>query len=183
MWKDRLDGVIANLGIFFKTEVPNTMFEVACEDGGTCNTDQRSFKAYLSRWMGSTMQVAPHTIPSLMPLIETSATNAAKQCVGGAAGQSCGLKWTTNGVYDGSTGVGEQMSALEVTLALLAPSTAMPLTGDTGGTSTGDPDAGSQSNANPLVFDVVTTGDRVGAGFLTTAVIVFVLGGAWWMVS
>jgi hypothetical protein len=97
------------------------MTEVACENNGKCDTDQRSFKAYLSRWMGYTCIVAPWTREFLDPLIKASAQAAAKQCNSGPNQTSCGLRWIDNGKNDGSFGVGEQMAALEIVQSLLYP--------------------------------------------------------------
>lgn len=158
------------------------MYEVACEVNGKCDVDQKSFKAYLARWMAATTRVAPFTHDLIMTRLTASAKAAAAQCIGGDTGQVCGLQWTNYGVYDGSYGVGEQMSALEVVQSLLIGQVRGPVTNQTGGTSKGDPSAGSSSDENPLQMDAVTTGDRVGAGFLTTIVLIGIIGGAWWMV-
>lgn len=182
-WKQKLTGIINATDVFFSKDAPNVMFEVACEQNGKCNNDQRSFKAYLSRWMGYTMKVAPWTREMIMPKIRTSAAAAAKQCNSGENQTTCGLKWTQNGVNDGSFGPGEQMAALEVTQALLLDEVAGPVSQDNGGISKSNPNAGAGVQDKPITFDTVTTGDRAGAGILTTLVLVGILGGAWWMVS
>lgn len=158
------------------------MYEVACEPNGKCDVDQKSFKAYLSRWMAQTIKVAPWTADQLKPKLRASAIAAAKQCSGGSQGVTCGMRWTQT--YDGNYGVGEQMSALEVIGTMLIDNTAGPLTNATGGTSKGNPSAGGGDTGTPPVsYNEITTGDKVGAGFLTTFVLVGILGGAWWMVS
>jgi len=60
-----------------------------------------------------------------------------------------------------------------------------PVTNDTGGISQGNPAAGTGGSTTPsgLKLSPITTGDRVGAGFLTTIVLLLVIGGAWWMVA
>jgi mannan endo-1,6-alpha-mannosidase len=159
------------------------MYEVACEAGGKCNVDQRSFKAYLARWMAATTKMAPFTADIIIPKLKASAQAAAAQCIG-APGNTCGIRWTQGPTWDGSTGVGEQMSALEVIQSNLITNVSSPVTAKLGGTSKGDPSAGS-SGDNPVVdfvLEPVTTGDRVGAGFLTLLILVGVIGGAWWMV-
>ena len=160
------------------------MYEVACEPNGKCNIDQRSFKAYFARWMAGTIVRAPFTREVLLPLLQTSARAAAQSCVGGADGQQCGLQWTT-GTFDGSMGVGEQMSAMEVIQSNLIDQVPGPVTADKGGISEGDPSAGMAGDANPVGLnpDEITTADRVGAGFLTTMMLIGVIGGAWWMVA
>lgn len=183
VWKERLTGIIQGTDVFFHQEAKDVMFEVACESNGKCDVDQRSFKAYLSRWMAATTQVAPWTAPMIMTRLRTSAVAAAKQCSGGEDGKTCGLKWTTNGVWDGFSGVGEQMSALEVVGSMLINQVPGPVTMKTGGTSKSNPAAGSDSSDEPIRFADITTGDKAGAGFLTTLVLVGIIGGAWWMVS
>lgn len=183
IWKTRTAGIINGTSIFFSNDVPNVMYEVACEPNGKCDVDQRSFKAYLARWMAATTKIAPWTHDLIMPKLKASAQAAAKQCSGGTDGKTCGLKWTTGGVWDGSYGVGEQMSALEVIQSLLIDQVSGPLTNQTGGTSKSNPSAGSHSETSPLMFSPTTTGDKVGAGFLTTIILITILGGAWWMVA
>jgi len=160
------------------------MSEVACENNGKCDVDQRSFKAYLARSMAYTASVAPWAREQIDPYLQASAQAAAKQCNGGDQQTSCGLKWTTNGVNDGSFGVGEQMAAMEVVQALLYPSTSGPATAEKGGISKSNPDAGNDDKSDdPIKFDVVTTGDKAGASILTILVLVSIVVGAWWMVS
>jgi mannan endo-1,6-alpha-mannosidase len=159
------------------------MFEVACEAKDTCNTDQRSFKAYLSRWMGYTMIVAPWTRDLLFKRLQTSAKAAALQCNAGPDGNQCGLRWTNGAANDQKTGIGEQMAALEVMQNLLINDVPGPVTLEAGGISKSDPSAGSEAQSEPVAFDAVTTGDKAGAGFLTTVILIMILAGAWWMVS
>ena len=76
------------------------------------------------------------------------------------------------------------MSALSVVQANLVAGVAGPVTNNSGGTSKGNPAAGGAPTKTPTGIDTssITTGDRVGAGFLTTFMLVGVIGGAWWMV-
>ena len=180
LWRGRLDGIIEAAGIFFND---NVMIEVACENNGKCDVDQRSFKAYLSRWMGYTAIVAPWTRTKLDPLMKASAQAAAKQCNAGANQTSCGLRWVDNGKNDGSFGVGEQMAALEIVQNLLYPTVSGPATQKAGGISVSKPDAGADAPNTPITFNSITTGDKAGASILTLLVLVAILVGAWWMVS
>jgi mannan endo-1,6-alpha-mannosidase len=166
--------------VFFKN---NVMTEIACENNGKCDVDQRSFKAYLSRWMGYTAIVAPWTREFLDPMLQTSAKAAAAQCIGGNDQVSCGLRWVDNGKNDGSFGVGEQMAALEIVQSLLYPTVGGPATADRGGISKSDPNAGAEAPKTGPVFNAVTTGDKAGAGILTLIVLSSIIVGAWWMVS
>ncbi|KAF3490707.1 glycosyl hydrolase family 76 protein [Arthroderma uncinatum] len=179
-WKTRLDGLITGAGVFFSQKEPKgVMIEVACEANGNCNNDQRSFKAYMSRWMAATMLLAPHTQEIILPLIQASAKAAALQCNG--PNNACGLYWTKGADWGTSkTGVGEQMCALEVIQSNLWKNIKGPANIKTG-TSKGDPSAGGgPAMKQPSVID---TGDRAGAGFLTTIILLGIAGGVWWMVS
>lgn len=162
----------------------NVIAEVMCESIGTCNIDQRSFKAYLARWMAMAAVKAPFTYDRIKPILESSADAAVATCTGGGDGNQCGLRWTQR-TFDDSTGVGEMMSALEIIQANLIDYVEGPVTADTGGTSEGDPNAGQGSRVGPsdLNRSTVTTGDRVGAGLLTVVAVCFVVGGAWWLVA
>lgn len=160
------------------------MVEIACEPFGTCDTDNWSFKAYLARWMAATTKIAPWTYDIVMEKIRASAAAAALQCSGGSSGTLCGMKWTDGAKYDGTTGIGQQMSAMEVIQSLLISRVAAPVTNSTGGTSKGDPSAGSGGTFDPrLPQGVIQKKDRVGAGFLTTLVIVSGIGSLWWMIA
>ena len=157
------------------------MTEVACEPSGNCNVDQRSFKAYLGRWLAATTKVAPWTHDTIIPLLQVSAQAAALSCSGGDTGSACGMRWTT-GSFDGSTGVGEQMSALEVIQSNLIDYVPGPVSQGAGGISKGDPGAGTESHdIGPT--SIITTADRAGAGILTALVLVGLLGGTWWLVK
>ncbi|KAF8539949.1 glycoside hydrolase [Trichophaea hybrida] len=175
----------------------NIMCESACEssppytNAPTCNTDQRSFKAYLARFMALTYQLVPSTQDWIMARLSASATAAAKSCTGGDDGQTCGLSWIMQ-KYDGSPfgiakgGVGEHMAALEVFQSLLVPGAKAPVTQKNGGTSVGDASAGSGTSglsAEDLMQTSPTTqGDRAGAGILTTICLGGLVGLTYWLI-
>ena len=186
------------------------MAEVACEGNKKCNTDELSFKAYLSRWLAATSVLAPFTAATIQPLLASSAQAAAKQCTGGSSGTLCGTVWN-GGAWDGTQGVGQQMSALEVTQTNLAfiPQNGTsssggsssqggngagsatpgggngkgPLTQSTGGTSQGDASAGTtpQTWSGKSPPAPITAGDRAGASFLTLFFISVICGGSVWI--
>lgn len=123
IWKDRTAGFLQGATLFFKPDdnATDIMYETACETGVTgrhCNLDQQSFKAYLARFLAKTAVMAPFTKDTVTKYLKASAVGAAKSCSGGANGATCGSKWYTGG-WDGTSGVGQQLSALEVTQALL----------------------------------------------------------------
>ncbi|KAL6171677.1 hypothetical protein ACJQWK_02682 [Exserohilum turcicum] len=139
IWRTRLEGIVGGLSIFFRD---NVMTEISCENRGRCNIDQRSFKAYLSRWMAYTAMVAPWTRDSIDPRLEASAIAAAAQCTDEAGQSSCNLYWAAGNEHGRSFGVGEQMAALEVIQSLLYPVVTGPVSRNSGGTSLSSPNAG-----------------------------------------
>jgi mannan endo-1,6-alpha-mannosidase len=185
LWKNRVQGMLTETaGVFFNETIAQ---EQACETVNLCDIDQQSFKGYLIRWLAGTTQMAPFTFNTINPLLKSTATAAAKACSGspasgfnGIAGTACGFKWTVGG-FDGIVGVGQQMNALSALMYTLVSRVTAPLTADTGGTSQGDPNAGVQVTT-PRPLSPITTGDRVAAGFLTTAILFSVLGGSFFVV-
>jgi mannan endo-1,6-alpha-mannosidase len=158
-------------------------YEVACEPNDLCNVDQLSFKAYLSRWMAATTKVAPWTADQILPLLASSAQAAAQSCSGGTDGNMCGTKWTQAG-WDGTYGVGQQMSALEVIQSNLIKKVAGPVSNSTGGTSQGNPSAGTGTSTHvDNAPGVIGTKDKAGAGVLTAVVLAMLLGGGYVSVS
>ena len=95
--------------------------------GQVRDTDQLSFKAYLSRWLGQTAALVPSAKAQIQPLIHASAEGAIASCNGGPNQDTCGIQWPTM-TYDGTTGVGQQMSAMEVVQARLAIDKPLPAT-------------------------------------------------------
>lgn len=143
------------------------MWEAACESVGNCNTDQLSFKAYLSRWMAATIKVAPWTHDTIFPLLQTSAQGAANSCSGGADGTTCGTQWYT-GKWDGSTGVGQQMCAMEIFQSNLIDLVPGPVSAGNGGISKGNPAAGSGGDTSFEPLDPIRTADKAGAAIAST---------------
>ncbi|KAL2135392.1 hypothetical protein VTI74DRAFT_8625 [Chaetomium olivicolor] len=185
VWRDRVDGLLSSAAATFFTGdggSSRVMVEQLCEPSGFCNTDQRSFKGYLTRWLAGTTQMAPYTYETIHPLLLADATAAAKACVGnpgppvfkGHSGTACGFRWTT-GTFDGSAGVGEQMNALSAVMYTLVNRVAAPLTADTGGTSKGNPNA--KAHEEKGVLGEITVRDRVAAGFVTSAIALGVMAG------
>lgn len=174
------------MSIFF-AQPSNIMYEAACEPSNRCDLDQLSFKAYLARFMTYSSQVAPFIADTVQNHLLVSAPGAAASCSGGTDGVTCGMSWLT-GTWDGSYGVGQQMSAMETIQNLLifdnATTYNKPVTNSTGGNSTGNRLAGTGGDKSPIAPAVrpTTTGDRVGAGFLTAVIILGGLGGCYYMV-
>ncbi|KAI1140819.1 glycoside hydrolase family 76 protein [Hypoxylon sp. FL0543] len=191
MWRERVDGLLnATEDIFFfGNETSNRiMIEIACEPVNLCDTDQLSFKAYLSRWMAATTKWAPWTFDRVRTLLRNSAVAAAKQCTGGDNHRMCGLKWANNsGQWDGTTGVGQQMASMEVVLATMIQEAAPPVTNGTGGTSVGNPSAGGSDDGrtDPVgrIYGPISTGDKAGAAICTIIVVCSFLAALAFMVT
>ena len=90
--EQRIRGILNGSNIFFTGANNNIMYEVACEPPNTCDTDNYSFKAYLSRWMAASTKYAPFILELVMPKLRASAIAAVQQCSGGSNGQMCGQR-------------------------------------------------------------------------------------------
>jgi len=182
-WKNNVDQLLANTFSKFFTNPANILFEPACEVTQTCNTDQTSFKGFLASYLAYVSQMAPYTAAQIYPYLATSAIAAGATCSGVGAGMTCSMQWTL-GHYDGrERGVGEQLSLLNVVNSNLVKFTGAPVTHDSGGTSVGDPNAGS--TGNPVIGSVTpaTTGDKALAGVLTGSCAILLGLGGWLMIS
>jgi mannan endo-1,6-alpha-mannosidase len=166
------------------------MVEITCQPLGNCDTDQLSFRSYLARSLAVTSQLIPSLHETIYSYLRASAQGAAGQCDGGSAGTVCGQEWNTT-VWDGTYGVGQEMSALATIQSLMLDvnqevAYSGPLTSSTGGNSTSNPSAGTGSTGAKfeptIVTRKITTGDRAGAAILTIAVLVFFVGGSVWLV-
>ncbi|KAK7687573.1 hypothetical protein QCA50_009461 [Cerrena zonata] len=120
----------------------------------------------------------PSTKDTISTWIDTSAQGAASSCSGGTDGITCGEDWS-KGSWDGVYGLGEQMSALEVMMALIVKT---PLTADTGGSSKSNVNAGTNTGSEENKNEIkVTSQDKAGAGVLAAVVLLIITGGAIWM--
>lgn len=192
-WRERVDGLLDHgMKKFVKEGV---VYEQYCEPHDICDDDQRSFKGYYLRWLAATIQLVPDLHDKVMPLIQKSAEAASSVCIGtptaprpghppwnGHPGTACGMKWIPQGKFDESFGVGEQMSALSALSYVLVDNASPPVTNTSGGTSAGDPGAGANDEDKLKMFGPVTTGDRIGAGFLTTLILAGIIGGTTFVV-
>lgn len=177
-WQTEVGRYVSGLSTFLNNDV---LYEPRCQNSGTCNNDQRSFRSIVSRYIGATARLVPQYTDDLMKVLDASASGAAASCSGGTDGHTCGQNWSS-GSWDGKYGLGEQMSALEAiqnTLVLTRPG---PYDNSTG-SSAGDVNAGTDADAalNPNKINV-TTGDKAAAGVLTLIVLVIVIALGAWMV-
>ncbi|KAK8095077.1 hypothetical protein PG997_001762 [Apiospora hydei] len=150
-WKKRLDGLLDHaLKTFFPDGVA---FEVACESSGkyTCNTDMKQYKGALHRGLGRTVQLAPHTKDTIMPVLKTSAAAAAKTCTGGENGRMCSSVWAAQGDSGSEEarkdGAAAQMDVLNALNSVLMASTSSGSSKPaTGGSASGDGGKGQGSS-------------------------------------
>lgn len=177
-WLDRVNLIMDAIPFFFPNGV---MSETLCATTNRCNNDQRSFRAIFSRCLGLTSVMIPSIYPKIRPLLEASALGAAKACTGGSDSTSCGQSWTV-GKNDGISGLGEEILALEVTMALAAKQGPQILTVETGGTNRSDPNAGInvKDDRNKQLL-TISGKDRAGAGIITTMILSLFVGGAAWL--
>lgn len=130
IWVERTNGLLDATSTFISPYKNGSgiLFEAQCELDYSCDVDQLSMKAYLARWLAGTSQMAPWTAGRIGGLLRTSALGAAASCSGPPDGNTCGVRWYTQG-FDNRTGVGQQLSAMEVMYALLVNETSPPATG------------------------------------------------------
>ncbi|KAL2190183.1 glycoside hydrolase family 76 protein [Thermothelomyces heterothallicus CBS 203.75] len=130
-WVQRTERILDAARSFFSPfpNATNIMYEHACEQVGTCNADMRSFKGYLSRFAYAASVFVPSIRPVIEELWHPTAKAAAKSCSGGPDGTQCGQRWYYGG-FDGTTGLGEEMCALETIQGLLVGEAKPPLKGD-----------------------------------------------------
>ncbi|KAL1837102.1 hypothetical protein VTJ49DRAFT_4282 [Mycothermus thermophilus] len=130
-WTERAERILNAGRSFFSPfeNATNIMYEHACEQVFTCNQDMRSFKGYFSRFT----YAASVFVPSLRPVIEElwhpTLRALAASCTGGETGTQCGQHWYWQ-AFDGMTGLGEEMCALETVQGLLVYEATPPLRGD-----------------------------------------------------
>ncbi len=147
---NRTNDLLSSMSVFFTgpndtSSDPGIMSEVACEPFHTCNSDQYAFKGLTAQWMGETVQIAPFTADKISSYLQSSAKGAAEQCSGGHNGTTCGTQWTKS-KYDGKTGLGQELSALNVFLANLAVNSSAPINANTTAAAAQANGATTQSN-------------------------------------
>lgn len=177
-WGNRTFDFLDSSSVFYNNSV---LFEVACQSVNKCNTDQRSFKAYYSRFLGVTAQLIPQTRDKIMKWIDASALGAAQSCSGGYDGHTCGINWFYDG-WDGMYGLGEQMSALEALVNTVALDRPAPYNATNGGSSIGDGAAGTEESPTNLSSLDITAGSRAGAGIITCVIGISILSCALWLI-
>lgn len=184
LWRQRTAGLLeATIRLFFPDGVA---YEVACETGMTCTTDMLSFKGYLHRWMAVTAQIAPFTRESIIPILRSSTEAAVRTCTGGANGQMCGFKWWEGRFTDNpGIGAGQQMNVVGALSSYLIAldKVAPPVTNSTGGTSKGNPAAGTEHSGEWWEKnESAPIKDKIGAALSTIVLLGAALATLIWMV-
>jgi mannan endo-1,6-alpha-mannosidase len=126
-WGNRTAGLVDFALQAFTSPFPNAthvLYE-QCELTWNCNIDQYSFRAYLARFLAKTAVLVPKTAAKVTPVLRASAHHAAAACSGGTNHTTCGARWYLN-AWDGTSGLGQALSALEVVQSLLAHTTRPP---------------------------------------------------------
>lgn len=96
--------------------------------------------------MALTTQLASYTTSVINPLLESTALAAAKYCDAGTNGTQC-IMWWNGAAGPATLGVGQQMSALNVFNANMVKFMNYSVdTASSGGTSQGNPEAGSPTS-------------------------------------
>ncbi|CAI5756536.1 unnamed protein product [Candida verbasci] len=211
-WLNYTLNLLRSAQVFFDDISGNkVMYEAACQPSGNCNNDQRSFKAFFSRFLGLTSKLVPQTEEQIHKWLVDSANSAAGSCSGGTDGHTCGLQWTNwnasdsdryglsdhwDGLYDFnvhftklklliiltmSLGLGEQMSALEVIQNLMTPKRPAPYTANNGGSSIGHPASGYGQPATNAQPLSLDGGDKAGAGIITAVIGISIVGTLVWL--
>ncbi|KAK5719074.1 hydrolase 76 protein [Elasticomyces elasticus] len=197
-WSSFVRTLVAGSDVFVANDV---LYEVSCEPSHNCNIDQLAFKAILVRALANARDLTfDHQITashnestsistngsavasgslhdSINAILRTSARAAAASCSGGADGTTCGSVWT-NATWDGSYGLGQELSALEVFLANLPAKMLMNANSTTGtATTSGNGTAITDGNGSSTSGSaVVNTNDAVVSSKGSTLALVCGLG-------
>lgn len=125
----------------------SVLTEPACLPANTCNVDQLAFRGILARALAAVDTLVPsQTNGTLGDILAASAQAAGTQCSGGAKGSACGADWTQS-QFDGSTGLSQDLSALNAVLAAMAQGAVLgEQSGASGTSSTGGGNASAASS-------------------------------------
>ncbi|KAF7591507.1 hypothetical protein BBP40_001497 [Aspergillus hancockii] len=169
-WRTAVNGLINRSNeVFFQPEYGggNIMSDYSCETTQICNNNEIIFKGLLSMWLAFTALLVPSTYSTILPKLQSSGVAAAATCTG-HGNDSCGVVWY-NSTWDGWNGLEEQMSVTSILAANMIGlnTSGAPVTATTGGNSSSNPSAGESDDSSSTTTTKVTTGDVVGAAFVT----------------
>ena len=149
-WFDRTTGLIGSVHRFFTP--PNVkqyqfiMYEPACDTVNSCTADMLVHKATLAQMMWKTAALLPDTAAAIHAYLDPTVAAAVATCTAGDDGKQCGQRWYVGG-NDGSLGLGQQLSALELVQGLLSSSVPGPIKGSAIAANVSqDPESGPASS-------------------------------------
>lgn len=122
-WTDIVTGFVNASSIFQGDD--GALIEVACENNGKCDIDQRAFKGIATRSFARAARAAPIVADSLHSMLDASAKGAAQNCDGTGESVACRLSWSSsvNETWEKNTAgdgnLGEALNALSAVQALL----------------------------------------------------------------
>ncbi|PWY68483.1 hypothetical protein BO70DRAFT_366148 [Aspergillus heteromorphus CBS 117.55] len=151
-WKTRAEGLLnKSIELFFKKRVMvegGWILGNSAEVGGYYIDDntEYSFRGLFITCLVSVARLIPETVDTIVPLLETTAKAAAKQCSGTANSTVCGSDWT-DPVYDLNPSFFTSMSALSLFTANLRLDRTAGNKTTTNGTSTSGSTSGSSSGS------------------------------------
>lgn len=152
-----------------------------CEPSGQCDEDANRpiFKGLTVSWLADIVLIIPSLRDKIVPKLQVSAEGAAKACTG--KGQNvCGNRWW-GGKYDGQNSMENAISGSQMMSAIMVKfldSSSAPVSTETGGNGSSDPNAGIEDYSRPPQLPPITTADKAGAGILTLLLVAGVVGGA-----
>ncbi|KAL6711701.1 hydrolase 76 protein [Coniothyrium glycines] len=175
-WTDTVKGLVNSSSVFLENDV---LVEVACEEKGTCDTDQRAFKGIAARSYARAAVAAPFVAESVNKQLEASAKGAARACDGSDEAIQCSLswadedsKWETASAKDGN--LGEVFGALAVVQGLLYKSS-KPVATSNGTTSGSTSNNATQSTGTGAAAPANTgSAGRVATSLITVLIMAVV---------
>jgi mannan endo-1,6-alpha-mannosidase len=178
-WTDAVKGFV-NASSIYTAKSDSVIVEVACENNGKCNTDQRAFKGIFARTMARAALAAPIVADSIKNVLSKSAVAAAAACTTGDD-PNCKFGWANaSSTWEAGSAsddnLGEVFSALELVQGLLYPS-AKALKSANGGSGSGGVAGNGTTNAAPPGTGLGGAPQNTGAAGSVTASVAMVLGG------
>ncbi|KAK4503946.1 hypothetical protein PRZ48_004861 [Zasmidium cellare] len=182
--------VFTDAGASANSQGRSIITEIACAARNTCNVDQKAYKASLARAFNIFQSQTASSVSTFngtssadaysraAAILRTSAQGAAAQCSGGDDGTTCGFDWSSS-EWDGTSGIGQDLDALEVFLANL-PAKALKTANDTSatggsgsnGTSTEEDGGGNGTSTRTGTVESASSSTSGAAGLWSTSAFV-----------
>jgi len=175
-WKNTLDTLLkTTIETFFSNGVA---VEIACESLNHCNPDQLAFKGLLGHALVETLQVAPYTEGVILGKLKSSAEAAAKAC----SDSGCAFVWDGSS-KNSTSGVGQELDALNYVQGLLYKEAAAPATNATS-TSGGSGTKSGSSASTTTSGTPAEVSKSAGASMMMmgSSAVMSLLGAVAWMV-